>query len=173
MEDLSLHILDVVENSIDAGATKIEIEICEDLEEDALKIEITDNGKGMNEIMREEVLNPFFTTKKVRRVGLGLSLFKEAAKMANGDLVIKSERGFGTRVSAFFQHSHIDRKPFGDMTKTIKALIIGHPEIRIKYLHGKNGMKQTLDTEKLEAEGDLSTMSTLEIINVLKKNLKC
>jgi len=168
-----LHILDVVENSIDAGATKIEIEICENLGEDVLKIEITDNGKGMNKMMREEVLNPFFTTKTVRRVGLGLSLFKEAANMANGDLVIQSAVGRGTRVEATFQHSHIDRKPIGDMTKTIKALVIGHPEIRMKYLHEKNGIKHTFDTEKLEIEGDLSTMSAIEIINVLKKNLKC
>ena len=173
MEDLSLHILDVVENSIDAGAKKIEINIYEDLKLDMLKIEIIDDGKGIDEEMLQKVLDPFFTTKTTRKVGLGLSLFREAARMANGDLVVKSEVGTGTKVSSIFQHSHIDRKPLGDMAKTIMTLVIGHPEVRIKYLHQKINKKCVFDTEELSTEGrNLSSLSTIEMIRLINKYLK-
>ena len=172
MEDLSLHILDIIENSIDAGAQKIEIRILEDLKLDLLKIEIIDDGKGMDEGMLKKALNPFFTTKTVRKVGLGLSLFREAARMANGGLVIRSGVDSGTKVSASFQHSHIDRKPLGDMSKTMMTLIIGHPEIRIKYLRQKDDVKYTFDTEELEIEGDLSSISTIELMKLVEKSLQ-
>ena len=168
MEDLSLHILDIVENSIDAGAKKVEIRIYEDLKEDRLIIEITDDGKGMDEAMLKKALDPFFTTKTVRKVGLGLSLFREAARMANGDFSIKSEVGLGVMLRATFQYSHIDRKPLGDMAKTMTTLIIGNPGIHFKYLHRRNGQEYGLDTEKFDADGDLSSMSTVEITRLVK-----
>jgi len=173
MEDLSLHILDVVENSTRAGAKKIKVEIHEDLKEDSLRIEITDDGKGMDAGMLEKALDPFYTTKTVRKVGLGLSLLREAAREANGDLTIQSEIGKGTRVKVTFQHSHIDRKPMGDMTKTMITLIIGNPEVHFLYLYNKDGRKyRMIDTEKLKAKGNLSSISTGELIHLVKKSLK-
>ncbi len=170
MEDLSLHILDIVENSIDAGARKIQIEICEDLRKDLLSIEIADDGKGMDEGTVKKALDPFFTTKTVRKVGLGLSLFREAARQANGDLEVQSKAGQGTKLRATFQYSHIDRKPLGDMAKTVITLIIGHPEIRFVYLHRKDGHKSRFDTDKLKTKGDLTAMNALEVVNLVRKN---
>jgi len=170
VDDLSLHILDIVENSIDAGAQNVEIRIREDTEQDLLKIEITDDGKGMDASTLEKALDPFFTTRKVRKVGLGLSLFREAARMANGDLAIESVKGEGTTVRATFQHSHIDRKPLGDMAKTLLILIIGHPEIRFRYEHWKNGQSGELDTQHLTSTGDLSALSVIELSHLIKKN---
>ncbi len=171
MEDLSLHILDIVENSIDAGANKIDIKIYENLKKDQLKIEITDDGKGMNEGTVKKALDPFYTTKTVRKVGLGLSLFREAARMANGDFSIQSEAGRGTTVRATFQHTHIDRKPLGDMSKTMTTLIISHPEIHFRYLHKKDNQENRIDTEKFKKKGDLSSMSTIEIMKLVKNKL--
>ncbi|HHE38370.1 MAG TPA: ATP-binding protein, partial [Candidatus Cloacimonetes bacterium] len=122
MEDLSLHILDVVENSITANASKIIIKIREEKEKDLLVIEIKDNGKGMNEETVKKVLDPFYTTRTTRRVGLGLSLLQQAAKESNGDFEINSKPGVGTEIKASFQDSHIDRKPIGDMNSTIVTL---------------------------------------------------
>jgi len=170
MEDLSLHILDIVENSIDAGARKIQIEICEDVEKDLLSIEIRDNGRGMDEGTLKKALDPFFTTKTIRKVGLGLSLFREAARQANGDLWMQSKVGQGTKLRATFQHSHIDRKPLGDMAKTMTTLIIGHPEIRFVYRHRKDGGKFQFDTDKLKKKGDLTAMNALEVVSLVRKN---
>ena len=172
MEDLSSHVLDVVENSIEAGAQKIEIKICENVKADRLEIEITDDGKGMDAQTLEKSLDPFFTTKTVRKVGLGLSLFKEAARKANGDLCIQSDVGRGTRIIATFQHSHIDRQPLGDMKKTITTLIVAHPEIQFRYSYRKDGRTYGLNSQKLGTKRELSSLSTVELIHRVKKNLE-
>ena len=48
MQDISLHILDIAENSIDAGANKIKILINEKPTQNILSIKIQDNGKGIS-----------------------------------------------------------------------------------------------------------------------------
>src|SRR5512142_3272074 len=119
MEDLSLHILDIAENAINAGATAITIDIEENSAEDTLTIEITDNGCGMDADTLKHALDPFYTTRTTRRVGLGLPMLQEAATAANGFVDLRSVPGFGTAVRATFQSSHIDRKPLGDIAETI------------------------------------------------------
>ena len=99
MEDLSLHVLDIAENSIAAGASHVEIRVRESRREDRLSIEIIDNGRGMSEDMLQKATDPFFTTRTTRRVGLGLSLFEQAAKRAGGEFKIASCPGAGTKVT--------------------------------------------------------------------------
>ena len=149
MEDLSLHILDVVENSIEANASKIEIKIIEKEKKDLLVVEIKDNGRGMNKETINKVLDPFYTTRTTRRVGMGLSLLAQASKESNGSFEINSEIGIGTNVKATFQYSHIDRKPIGDMKNTLITLMISHPEINFVYEHQDDEENFTLDSNKL------------------------
>ncbi len=151
MKDLSLHILDIVENSVAARANKIEIKISEDKKKDLLSVEIIDNGIGMDKETQQKALDPFYTTKTVRRFGFGLSLLSEAAKAANGNFFMQSEKGEGTKIKADFQSSHIDRKPLGDMGQTIITLVIGNPEIDLIYMHKKNNHKYSFDTRKIKA----------------------
>ena len=149
MEDLSLHILDVVENSIEANASKIKIKIIEEEKKDLLVVEIKDNGRGMNKETINKVLDPFYTTRTTRRVGMGLSLLAQASKESNGSFEINSEIGIGTNVKATFQYSHIDRKPIGDMKNTLVTLMISHPEINFVYEHQDEEENFTLDSNKL------------------------
>jgi signal transduction histidine kinase len=172
MEDLSLHILDIVENSVAANADTIEIRITEDLEEDLLILEVIDNGVGMDEETVEKVFDPFYTSKTVRRFGLGIPLLSESAKEANGKLVITSEKGVGTKIRADFQHSHIDRKPLGDISQTIITLIMGSPEINLIYVHKKNSRAFTFDSQKVKAQiGDIP-INSLEGIRAIREALK-
>jgi hypothetical protein len=172
MEDFSLHILDLVENSITAGAKRIEIHVQEDTSKDLLTFKIADNGKGMSEEMLSKVLDPFVTTRTTRRVGLGLSLFAQAAKSCNGDLTVDSTIGEGTKLTATFQLSHIDLKPWGSMVNTLITLILGNPEIDFLYRHCKDTFEYTLDT--LEIKGELGDVpiSQPEVIALIKKDLK-
>jgi signal transduction histidine kinase len=147
MEELSLHILDIVENSIAAGAETVEIYISEDTTKNLLTIEIKDNGRGMEEAMLAKVLDPFFTTKKVRRIGLGLPLLKQAAETACGELKIESKLGQGSIVQATFQLNHIDRQPLGDIAQTLRLLVITHPEIRFIYQHSYDEEKIYFDSQ--------------------------
>jgi len=150
MEDLSLHILDIVENSIRAYAKKIEIKIIEEKKKDLLTIEIIDDGKGMDEKTLKNVLDPFFTTKNTRKVGLGLSLLAQSAEESGGSIEIESKPGQGTKVKATFGYSHIDRKPLGDVHESLKVLITANPDINFIYEYQKDDVGYCLDTKEIK-----------------------
>jgi signal transduction histidine kinase len=148
MEDLSLHILDIAENSIAAEAKRIEIRIEEDQVKDVLAIEIKDDGNGMDEEMRRKVLDPFFTTRTTRKVGLGLPLLAQASRESEGTLEIDSKPGQGTTVKAALRYHHIDRRPLGNILETIQTLVVGHPEIEFLFEHTKDGSTYRYDTKE-------------------------
>ncbi len=125
MEELSLHLLDLIQNSVKAGASLIEIIITE--KAGLLTIELNDNGCGMSEEFLQRVESPFTTTRTTRKVGLGIPLFKQAALMAGGDFGIISRQGEGTRIKASFEIDNIDRAPMGDLAGTILGQVLSTP----------------------------------------------
>lgn len=154
MREIALHILDIAENSIRAGANQVNIQIIEDLVNDQLNIKIGDNGRGMDAETVAKITDPFVTSRTNRKVGLGIPFFKAAAEACDGSFIIESKPGIGTEVSATFKHSHIDRMPLGDVTSTFLALLIGAPDIHWVFKHKVNGnififddqpIKETLD----------------------------
>jgi len=148
MKDLSLHILDIAENSINAGAKNIYISIVEDKNKDLLTLEIKDDGRGISGDNLESVTDPFVTTRKTRRVGLGLALLRQASESAGGKLQIKSSPGAGTIIKATFQLSHIDRKPLGNINQTLVTLMAGNPKLNIKFAHRRNDTEFEFDEKK-------------------------
>jgi len=155
VEDISLHILDIVENSIRARASKINIKIVEDTRRDLLTVEIKDDGKGIDKKTMKKVLDPFFTTKTTRKVGLGLALLKQSARESGGDVEIESKVDTGTRVKAVFNYSHIDRKPLGDIAATLVTLIAGNPEVDFIYEHTNDESKYRMDTREIRTRNKL------------------
>ncbi len=149
MEDLSLHILDIAENSIMASAGKIEIRIEEDDAKDLLILEISDNGRGMDEQTLKNALDPFFTTRTTRRVGLGLSLLAQAARESGGKMDVSSRPNEGTCVRATFRPSHPDCKPMGDIAETIQTLVLSHPEINFVFEQKTNGSIHRFDSREI------------------------
>lgn len=150
MRELSLHILDIIENGIRAGANLITITIVEDHKNNKLKISIADNGHGIPSDMLEKVTDPFYTTKSVRRVGLGLSLFREASRRCEGEFKITSRVGAGTETCATFRIDHIDLAPMGDLESTLSSLIIGNPGVDFIYDHEIDGERVILDTRDIK-----------------------
>lgn len=151
MRELSLHILDALENSLEAEATFIELAVEEDLAVDRLTITIRDNGRGMGEDQLVRIFDPFFTTRNTRHVGLGIPLFKAAAERCNGDLTVISQLGEGTTLRATFQHSHIDRAPLGNMTGTLLAIILSG-SCDVHYVHRVDGREFEFHTADMRAE---------------------
>ena len=147
MRELSLHILDIAENGVTAGADCIHILVEEARVDDWLKIVIRDNGKGLPPEKRDKLTDPFVTTRTTRRVGLGLSLLSAAAQRCDGDLSVRSGPQNGTEVTATFRYSHIDRAPLGDIASTIAVLIMGNPDTHI--IDGKDFR---LDTREIKNE---------------------
>lgn len=150
MKEISLHILDIMHNSIAAQATRVELLITEDEEQDILSFEITDNGKGMSEDMLKAVTDPFTTGRTTRRVGMGIPLVKHACEITGGHLDIQSEIGKGTKFYACFGLKHIDRQPLGDMVQTMHQLITSFEETDIIYTHRVNKKEFSVDTAQLK-----------------------
>lgn len=169
MRELSLHILDIVQNSLTAQATLIKISITENYSDDKFIIMIEDNGKGMNEEEIRKVLDPFFTTRTTRKVGLGLSMLQANAQACNGDLHISSKVGCGTKVTAYFQLSHIDRAPLGDIVSTLITLITGFTQVDFVYSHRKNDENVVLDTQEIKAVLGKVPINNPEIYTWLKE----
>ena len=149
MEDLSQHILDVVENSLRHKARLIEISLEEDVEQDRLTLQIRDDGNGLDPQACARAADPFFTTRAGCRVGLGLPLLAQAAKEADGQFDIASSPGAGTTVRATFRRSHPDCKPLGDMFATLQLLVVAHPEVGFVYEHRRGAETVRLDTREV------------------------
>jgi anti-sigma regulatory factor (Ser/Thr protein kinase) len=154
MRELALHILDLLQNTIEAGATQVQLHIHEDLDADRLSITVQDNGRGMDSDSARRALDPFFTTRTTRHVGLGLPLLAAAARRCEGDLSVESVPKQGTTVTATFRHSHLDRAPLGAMAPTLLAFLLSgngrQPQLR--FQHQVNDHSFTLDTAAIEAE---------------------
>lgn len=147
MEDLSLSILDIAENSANAGASEIRISVTEDKNRDFVELVIDDNGTGMDETTAQRASDPFYTTRTTRKVGLGLAFLKQAAQEADGEMKVESALGKGTKVTARFQASHIDRRPLGDLGGTIRTLVCGYPDIEFVCFYRKEGVERRFETK--------------------------
>ena len=168
MRELSLNILDIAQNSISAGASLITVEVSENTTDNTLLIGIYDNGKGMSEEQVKSVIDPFFTTRTTRKVGMGIPLFKMAAEQTGGSLEIKSELGVGTEVRAYFKTDSVDFTPLGDVASTIQMLITMNTDRDFVYKHIVNEKEFVCDTREIkEILGDVP-LDTYEVSQWLK-----
>jgi anti-sigma regulatory factor (Ser/Thr protein kinase) len=171
LKEISLHILDIAENSVNAGASEITIEVIENIKNDTLLINITDNGKGMSEETVAVISDPFVTTRTTRRVGLGIPFFKAAAEACDGSLSIKSELGKGTSVSIEFNHSHIDRMPMGDIEDTLTNLFIGYPNVDWLFKYNANGDSFLINGKEIKEILDDVPLSDPSVINFIRNQI--
>lgn len=171
MRELSLHLLDIAENSIAAEAKRINISVNEDSRLDLLQMSVEDNGCGMSAEMVSRVVDPFTTTRTTRKVGLGIPLLKAAAEACNGFLKIESEIGTGTRLNVQFQRSHIDRMPIGDLVTTILNLVVTNPQINWIFQYGYNENNFVFDDEAIKKELGEVPLTEPEILICMKEML--
>jgi len=172
MRELSLHLLDIAENGVSAGAQNITITIVEDLRTDRLKLAVEDDGRGMDAAMVEQVTNPFITTRTTRKVGLGIPLLKLAAEMCNGSLTVESTLNVGTTVNVDFQRSHIDRMPLGDVVGTMLSLLVGWPQVHWVLIYRVDDEEFVFDDAPIKEElGDLP-LSDPEVLKFLRGALR-
>lgn len=171
MEDLSLHLLDIIENSTMAGASLVEIFIYRNTGEDILRLTVRDNGKGMDESMLKAVTDPFVTTRTTRRVGFGIPLLAQSAMEADGDIIITSRVGAGTEITATFKYSHIDRKPLGDIGSTIVSAILGNPDIDFSYKSEFDGEVMEVDTREIKAELEGVRITEPAVLELIRRTI--
>ncbi len=169
MKEIALHIMDIAQNSIRAGADEIMISVSEAPSSDTFTMTINDNGKGMDEETRRKATDPWFTSRTTRRVGMGLPLLQMNARLSGGEMIITSAPGQGTKVAATFGYHHLDRPPLGDVSGTIALLISANPAINIIYTHSFEGTEWSISTAEIIEELGLEAVTDLTIVRSLKE----
>lgn len=172
MKELSLHLLDIIENSISARALNITVEITEETDRDRLTMSVLDDGKGMDAEMLNRVTDPFVTSRTTRKVGLGIPLLKAAAEACNGHFEIHSEPGKGTQIIVDFQRSHIDRAPLGDLADTFLSIIIGSPQIHWILRYQVDSEKFEFDDQPIKDELKDIPLSDPDVIKYIRSTLE-
>lgn len=152
MRELSLHILDIAQNSLAADASLIDIALIEDTAAHTLRIVIADNGKGMPPELAQNAVDPFVTSRSTRKVGMGIPLFKMAAELTGGTLSLRSAPNEGTTITAEFCTDHVDFTPLGDLVSTLTLLITMNPQCDFVYHHSVNTDSFILDTRRLREQ---------------------
>ena len=176
MKEISLNILDIAENSVKAGASLTEIIIKE--EDNLLTLTIRDNGCGMSEETVKSVIDPFYTTRKTRSVGLGIPLLKLACEQTGGSLDIKSKvkgsdtTDHGTTVTAVFRKDHLDFTPLGDVISSIVTLVQGHPDTDFLFTHYVGEKEISVDTRALREILEDIPLSSFEVLTWIKGYLE-
>ena len=176
MKELSLNILDIAENSVKAGASLTEIIIEEDA--DTLTLTIRDDGCGMSDETLRSVVDPFYTTRTTRSVGLGIPLLKLACEQTGGSLDIRSKQktdeseDHGTTVEARFLKNHLDFTPLGDVISTITTLVQGHPDRDFLFIHRTEGKEVSVDTRSLREVLEDVPLSSYEVLLWIREYLE-
>jgi anti-sigma regulatory factor (Ser/Thr protein kinase) len=168
IEELDMHLLDLVQNAFSANSTRVEVQVICDESTDRLTMSVEDNGKGMDERTLETVQRGYYSSKSEQSVGLGIPLLRETAQHCDGRFVIESQLGSGTKVSAEFRRSHIDLPPFGDLAATFLNIIVTAEARYVRISYQCEGNELELDTTALsELLGDLSFQHP-EVLRFLK-----
>lgn len=149
MKEISLHIMDLAQNSIAAGADRVTISLTRDSVRDIMTVDIADNGRGMPPDVVRQITDPFYTTRTTRKVGLGIPLFALTAHQCGGGLTVESAVGEGTRVTATLKLGHIDRPPVGDMATTVACLLAANPTLDLEYRHSCDGKEFSVTAAEL------------------------
>ena len=171
MDDISLHILDIAENSIRAEATRIEIILTRDIKNDLFRVKLADNGRGMDAETLAKIRDPFFTTKG-KKTGLGIPLLAQAAEQTGGSVSIESAPDKGTRGSIGFHWSHVDRPAIGSMADTLITLIAGHPDLDYVYEERENGRVFRFDTTEIKNDLENVPINIPEVLTTIRGMLK-
>lgn len=172
MIELSLHILDLAQNSIRAKARLVEIHIMENPDEDYYRIVIKDNGSGMDAETLERVTDPFFTSRTTRKVGLGIPMLKQNAEQCGGSFQIESTLDIGTRLTATFGYHHIDRPPLGDIAGTILILLSNEDDVDILYRHQTLQGEFNFDSREIKKILEGTPLVTKEIRDFLRSMIE-
>ncbi|MBS3807725.1 MAG: sensor histidine kinase [Bacteroidales bacterium] len=149
MKSIAYHMLDIVHNALRAKATVVDIALIEDDHSDLLRLQVSDNGSGMDGATLQRAIDPYYTSRKTRHVGLGLSLLKQNCERTDGRMRIHSRPGAGTTVRADFVKSHLDLPAIGDMPGTLYQIIVGNPDRDFIYHHRINTVGFDLDTRHI------------------------
>jgi anti-sigma regulatory factor (Ser/Thr protein kinase) len=172
VEDICFHLVDLVQNSVAAGASVIRLSISESRKENAVSLEIADNGRGMDTPTLDRVQDPFFTTKSFKKVGLGIPLLKATAQACHGDFSIRSELGRGTEVRARLEKDHLDCPPLGDLEETLLSLLVSLDQVDLRFAYRSDRGEFAISSDDVRRQVGALHFSHPEVYGFLKEFIR-
>ena len=169
VEDICFHLIDLVQNSVAAGASDIRLNIVESKNQDTLTLEVADDGRGMDKQTLEKVQDPFFTTKSFKKVGLGIPLLKATAQICRGDFIIRSDVGHGTEVKAKMQRSHLDCPPLGNLEETLLSLLVSVNQANLQFFYRSDLGEFTISSNTIRQQVGELHFSHPEVYRFLRE----
>ena len=172
MKEIALHLLDIVQNSVKAGAAHVDIRFSLGAD-GALLMSVKDDGCGMSPEFVERVRSPFVTTRTTRKVGLGIPLLMQNAMQSGGRVDIDSKVGEGTTVSAVFMTDSIDCLPLGDLASTMATIIMGSPDAPECSLHCDSPEgEMDFSTEQIRAVMEGVSLAEPAVVQWIQESLQ-
>lgn len=172
MKDVSLHILDILQNSIVANAKLIKVNIYDSNLSGTLKFTISDDGKGMDDKILNKITDPFYTTRTTRKVGLGIPLLKQNCEQTGGSLNIKSTINKGTSIDALFYKNHLDMLPLGDISGVISLTASSWPDIDFEYSHKTDFGNYVFNTKEIKETLENIPINNPQVIKFMKEMIE-
>ncbi|SMO74983.1 Histidine kinase-, DNA gyrase B-, and HSP90-like ATPase [Saccharicrinis carchari] len=169
MRDISMHLLDIVGNSVRAGAALVEVSVIENTNEDTMVLIVKDNGCGMDKETIAKAMDPFFTSRTTRKVGMGIPLLQQNAQLTGGNVLIESQPGNGTLLTATFIRSHIDRPPMGDLPGTLSLMVAGNPNVDFCFTYRINEQEYIFNSRSVKSVLDGVEISQAPVIKFIKE----
>lgn len=159
--EISRHILDICRNSVTAEATVIALAIR--LRENMLSVEIRDDGRGTDTVP-QILRDPFYTTKKSGKTGLGIPLFRQAASAADGSFYAESCQGGGMCIRAEFDILSPDCMPWGNIGEDLSAVVLTDKKVDIVFEFESGSGNMYFDTRKVRRNSDGENMTVWKFI---------
>jgi hypothetical protein len=172
MKELSMHILDIAQNSVRAKGKNIIIEVKELIDINIFEFSIKDDGSGIPKEIFDTIKDPFTTSRTMRKVGLGIPLLNDTCSICNGELILDTKKDIGTSIKATMEYNSIDRPPLGDIVGTIAGLITSNENINIKYIHTYNEGKFDISTNEIKEVLGEVPLTNIEVYKWLKGFIK-
>lgn len=172
MIEISLHLLDLLQNCAHAQATRVALSVSIDKGSDRLTVTVEDNGRGMDEREKRRALDPFYTTQRGKKVGLGLPMVAQSASMAGGDVTVESKPGSGTKVVIAFSLCHVDRQPLGDLAATLVSFLAGNSEIETLFDYRGPGGAFSFVSSQLVSEREKAALGQIAFLSLAEEKLR-
>jgi len=173
MQDMAMHLLDIVQNSISADASAVSITITESKVNDLFTMEISDNGIGMDAALLKKVRSPYGTTRTTRKIGLGIPLLEGMATQCNGTFHLTSKVGEGTIIGVSVPYSHWDRPPLGNIAETVVTLLQGSPDVSLSLNYSFEDQKFNFSSDEIKKElQDEVSLAEPEILSWIQEYIQ-
>ena len=176
-------VTDITQNGVESGAGLVELEVRETGggQDGEFRFTVRDNGKGMSQEELKRAQDPFVTDgikHPKRKVGLGLPFLIQTAGQSGGGWEMKSEKGKGTEVSAWFDKANVDTPPAGDISGLFRTVLLfsGPKEMVIRRRREDTGKEcisyEIRKTELAEALGGLEDTQSLVLLDRYLKSME-